>query len=110
MLFIIVSCDALYCDAVPLFACHVFVFYNSPRLTENNDSSLCVWLYNYHEAWAYYSQRNCGGVLLCTVRKHSVCKTSEIFHQCRKAVHLSHTNKNPAKTFILNNLKLELAG
>lgn len=32
MLLIIVLCNALYCDDVLLFACHVFVFYNSPQL------------------------------------------------------------------------------
>lgn len=66
-----------YCSVVCL-SCVCVLQFSTPH--RNNDSSSCVWLYNYQEARAYYFQRICGGVILCTVMKYTVYKTSEAFH------------------------------
>lgn len=80
ILFIIVLCrrTLLWCCSVVRLSCFCVLQFSTAHT--NSDSSSCVWLYNYHEAWAYYLQRNCGAGILHTFRKYTVYKTSETFH------------------------------
>lgn len=80
ILFIIVLCQRtlLWCCSVVRLSCFCVLQFSTAHT--NSDSSSCVWLYNYHEAWAYYLQGNCGAGILHTFRKYTVYKTSETFH------------------------------
>lgn len=77
--------DYSFMQHTPLWCCDVvclscFCVLQFSTAWTNNDSASCVWLYNYHEAQAYYLLRKCGGVILCTVTECKVYTISETFY------------------------------